>query len=80
MSQVRVSENTHRLLRTLSTREGKPMQDILDEAVEHYRRRLFLEGLSNDFRLLASDPAAWAEHQEEMELWDSTIEDGIDNE
>lgn len=77
MSQVRVSENTHRLLRSLSTREGKPMQDIIDKAVEDYRRKAFLEGLSNDYRLLREDAQAWKEHEEEMSLWDNTLTDGL---
>ncbi len=80
MSQVRVSENTHQLLRSLSTQEGRPMQDIIDRAIENYRRRAFLEGLSSDFRLLRSDAEAWKEHEEETALWDATLLDGLDNE
>ncbi len=79
MSQVRVSENTHQLLRSLSTKEGKPMQDIIEQAIDDYRRKAFLEALSNDFRLLRSDEQAWQEHQEETAVWDEVLRDGLDN-
>jgi hypothetical protein len=80
MSQVRVSENTHEMLRSLSTKEGKSMQDIIDQAVEDYRRKAFLEGLSDDYRLLRENPEVWKEHEEEMTLWDNALEDGLNNE
>ena len=48
MSQVRISEDTHKTLRFLSSRDGKSMQDIIDQAAEDYRRKAFLEGLSDD--------------------------------
>jgi predicted DNA-binding protein len=80
MSQVRVSENTHELLRSLSSQEGKSMQDIIDKAIEDYRRKAFLQGVSNDYRLLRENPEAWKEHEEDMALWDNTSMDGLDNE
>jgi predicted DNA-binding protein len=80
MSQVRVSENTHEVLRSLSSREGKSMQDIIDKAIEDYRRKAFLEGLSNDYRLLRENPEAWQAHEEETALWDNTLMDGLENE
>jgi hypothetical protein len=75
MSQVRVSENTHQLLKTLALSEGKPMQEILDRAVEAYRRRVFLDGLSEDYRRLREDKAGWDEHEEEMASWDNVLDD-----
>ena len=80
MSQVRVSESTHEVLRSLSSQEGKSMQDIIDKAIEDYRRKAFLKGLSNDYRLLRENPEAWQEHEEETVLWDNTLMDGLENE
>jgi predicted DNA-binding protein len=80
MSQVRVSESTHETLRSLSSREGKSMQDIIDKAIEDYRRKAFLEGLSNDYRALQQNTEAWKEHKEEIALWDNTLMDGLNNE
>jgi hypothetical protein len=55
------------------------MQEILDRAVEQYRRKTFLEGLSDDFRRLSEDKEAWAEYQDELAEWDVTINDGLEN-
>jgi len=80
MSQVRVSESTHETLRFLSSSEGKSMQDIIDKAVEDYRRKIFLEGLSDDYRNFQTNKDSWKEHEEEMALWDNASMDGIDPE
>jgi hypothetical protein len=80
MSQVRVSESTHEALRSLSLKEGKTMQDIIDKAVEYYRRKTFLQGLSEDFQALRANPEDWQEYQAEMTLWDNTLQDGLENE
>jgi len=80
MSQVRVSTNTHELLRTLANEAGKPMQEIIERAVEEYRRSSFLRGLNEDFRVLQGDEKAWESHQEETSEWESTIADGLDDE
>ena len=40
---VRISLEAQEALRRLSAQAGRKMQEILDEAVELYRRQLFLE-------------------------------------
>jgi len=79
-SQVRVSKNTHQLLRSLSLDEGKSMHEIIEKAVENYRKKAFLEGLSDDFRRLRSNAKASQEHEEETAVWDSALLDGLENE
>lgn len=74
MSQVRISNNTHSILRSLSALEGAPMQEILDRAVEHYRRKTFLAGLSDDFRRLSEDDESWTEYQGELAEWDPRVD------
>jgi hypothetical protein len=75
-TQVRVSNTTHELLRSLSKEFGESMQTIIEEAVEQYRRRKFLEGLNEDFRALKEDSANWQEELEERAMWDKTLLDG----
>lgn len=80
MSQVRISENTHIVLRDLSHIEDTSMQEIIEKAVEQYRRRRFLEGLSDDFLALRGDPQMLEEYEAELETWDNTIADGLNSE
>ena len=76
MASVRVSENIHQTLRQLSHVQGKSMQDIIDTAVEGYRRNQFMEELNAAFQSLRDNPAAWKAEQEERELWEQTLVDG----
>ncbi len=79
-TQVRISETTHQLLRSLASQAGESMQDVVEKAVEHYRRKAFLEGLNNDFRSLREDNGAWEEEEEERLLRDNTLQDGLEKE
>lgn len=56
------------------------MQTILNEAIDSYRRQKFLEEANAAFAALRSDPEAWGEEQQEREIWDRTIEDGLERE
>jgi len=80
MSQVRVSADTHEMLRILAVEAGKPMQEIIDRAVEEYRQSSFLRGLDEDFRALSKDEKAWNEHVDELTDWETTVTDGLDDE
>jgi predicted transcriptional regulator len=77
---VRVSEKTHNRLRELAVQTGQPMQTILEQAVEDYRRRCFFDELSRAFAALRGDPQAWAQELEERSAWEVTIADGLDRE
>ncbi len=77
MSVLRISETAHRNLREISRVQRRPMQAVLDSAVEAYRRKVFLEGLNADFAALRADPDAWREEEEERALWETTLSDGL---
>ena len=77
-STVRIRPETRDVLREIASQTGHSMPDLLDEAVEVLRRRRFLEGLGDDFAALREDPEAWSEEQEERDVWDSTLLDGLD--
>jgi hypothetical protein len=68
------------VLRTLAKREGKPMQAVLDEAIEHYQRDKFLDEVNASFAPLKSDPKAWKEEVAERALWDKTLDGGLEKE
>ncbi len=75
---VRISNTARDDLRGLSNRTGKPMQRVVEEAIELYRRRLFLEEVNDSYALLRQDPEAWSEIVEEQAEWDATLADGLD--
>ena len=74
---VRIDSSTHKTLQRLSAQTGQKMQEILGEAIELYRRKLFLEKANAAFAALKADPQAWKEEQEERTAWDVTFLDGL---
>ena len=76
---VRISSQAHRSLKELSELTGQPMPAVLDKAIEEYRRRQFLEGLSADFAALRKDPKAWQQELDERAEWDATLGDGLED-
>ena len=75
---VRISPETLQALRELAQQLGEPMQRILANAVEGYRRQKVLERTNHAYGVLRSDPEAWQEEQEERQAWDITLPDGLD--
>jgi predicted transcriptional regulator len=69
---VRVSREIHELLKNLAEQSASSMQDVLVNALEIYRRQLFLDGLNEDFE------AAQGYHQE-IEDVDGTAGDGLED-
>jgi hypothetical protein len=77
---VRIRPDTHAKLKQLAKAEGESMPDVLDRAVEAYRRQQFLQGLASDFAALRSDPKAWADELAERQAWDATLADDLKDE
>jgi len=75
---VCISEASRAVLRELSEQTGRPMQDILDQAIDDYRRKLFLEAVNAGYAALRADPQAWAEVQRERASMAGSLMDGLD--
>ena len=76
MPTTRISMYSHHILTELARATGKSMQDILDAAIETYRRQRFLDEASAAFDALKADPRAWKAEQDERRLWDAAAPDG----
>jgi hypothetical protein len=76
--EVNLSEASLLILRELAEQTGQSMSEILDKALDAYRRKLFFEQLNAGYAALRADPEAWAEELEERKLWDATLMDGLD--
>ena len=74
---VRVNLTTHKVLTSLARETHFSIQTVLNNAVEAYRREIFLDRTNHAYAELKKDPKAWAECQEELEVWNSTTKDGL---
>ena len=77
---VQISEKALEVVRQISEQKGLEISDVLDNAVEVYRREVFLEQTSRSFEALKEDPEAWREELEERALWETALADGVDDE
>ena len=77
---VRITARTRATLRALARHEGQTMQEVLDLAIEQYRRRRFLDETNAAFARVREDPAAWGEVREERAAWEESLGDGLEDE
>lgn len=74
--QVRISEGTHDAIKGIASEMGESMQNVVEHAVDRYKRELFLENLNRDFDVLRNNEPEWESELEERELWNATLSDG----
>ncbi len=77
---VRVTTQTREILRELARETNEPMQDVLEKAIEAYRRQRLLELTNVAYAELRADPRGWTEEQAERSFWDGTLVDGLEPE
>ena len=77
-STVRISSRGHKLLGELARQTGSTMTDILDAALEGYRRQQFLQQANAAYSALSTNPSAWASYREDMDSLEGTLADGLD--
>lgn len=75
---VRISSTSHNILKELAARSGESMQVILDQAIEQYRRQVFLQQANQAYAALRNNPEAWQAELEERVAWDVTLSDGLE--
>lgn len=77
---VRISDRDHRRLRALAAAAGVPLQTVLQDAIELYRRERFFRDLDEGYARIWADSEASAEETGERALWDQTLADGLEDE
>ncbi len=73
---IRVTRQSREALRQISEATGKKQQDVVDAAVEAYRRQLLLDRANEAYAALRKDSAAWKSERAERAVWDATLSDG----
>jgi hypothetical protein len=53
------------------------VHEISSKLAKEARRKIFLEGLAQDFAKLRSNKEAWGEELDERRAWDSTLRDDL---
>jgi predicted transcriptional regulator len=77
-ASIRIDEHALATLRELANKQRQSLQTVLKEAIDSYRRQKFLEEANAAFAALHDDPESWREEEEEREIWDRAIKDGLE--
>jgi hypothetical protein len=72
---MRVTHRSLETVRYLSSVTGQKQQEVIDKAVESYRRQVFLGQANAAFAELKSDEEAWNRESCERAGWDNTLSD-----
>jgi len=80
MATVHVDKKLHDTLRELARSEHRPIGEVIEDAVARYERDKFWKEMHEGFARLKADPVAWKEYQDEVALWDTLSNDGLENE
>jgi hypothetical protein len=75
---ISISEAALRILEELAGQTGQTTAEVLDRALDDYRRKVFFEKLNAGYAALRADPQAWAEWEEERRSMDGCLMDGLD--
>lgn len=74
---IRVSTKTRDVLREMAGMIGLSMQEIVERAIESYRREQLLQTANTAYAALRADSNAWQAYQAEQTEWDVTLADGL---
>jgi hypothetical protein len=73
---IRINSRTLQQLKQMESVTGRSPQDLLQEAVQELRRKLYLEGLNADYAALRRNAKAAKDFEQELSMWDVTNDDG----
>ncbi len=74
---VRISPSAHQTLSALAKQRNSPLQQVLEEAIEHERRRTLLAAANAGYARLRADKKAWQEWKRELAEMENTLSDGL---
>lgn len=77
---IRVSEEAFARINHIAKQTGFSKQHIIDEAIEKLERETILMSANQAYELRRKDPKTCQEDQEEIDLWDSALFDGLEDE
>jgi predicted transcriptional regulator len=76
---IRVSRQTHKKLNELARMSGRSAQEVVDAALELYRRERLLYATNEAYAALREEAEAWDGLEAERREWDATVDDGLAN-
>ncbi len=80
MAMLRINEYTRNLIKKIARGEGRKMNEVVEEAVRMYEKSKFFDDFDAAFVKLKGNPKKWEDYQKDLEAWDATLMDGLEEE
>ena len=77
---IRIKREHRDILKEIAENSETSMQEVLERAIEEYRKVQFFQQLNQAYERLQSDEEAWQEELDERALWDNTLQDDLQEE
>jgi len=77
---IRVSDEAYSKLKSIIKSTGSSQQDVIDEALKNWERDVILKQANAAYMEMRKNDKECAEEQEELSLWDATLQDGLEDE
>jgi len=77
---VKISSTSHAKLREIAKSEQRPMGDIVNDLIERYELEQFWKQAHDAVERLRSDPVAWQDYRDEVQMLQGGSMDGLENE
>jgi predicted CopG family antitoxin len=76
---VRVRDETRRKLAEMAKREGRSIPEVIAALVERAEADAMIAEHLAAMERLRADPEQWKDYQRELEEWDATLMDGLED-
>ena len=77
---IRIKREHRDILKEIAENSETSMQEVLERAIEEYRKVQFFQQLNQAYERLQSDEEAWQEELDERALWNNTLQDDLQEE
>jgi predicted transcriptional regulator len=77
---IRIKKEYRDILKELAEKEALSMQEILEQTIEEYQKKKFFEQLNKAYNELQENDREWEEELKERLLWETTLQDNIEEE
>jgi len=77
---IRVDSQLAATLRALSIEEGRPISQVIEDALSQYQKEKFWREVENSVERLRANPVAWKEYQDEIRFFEGGSTDRLENE
>ena len=75
---MRVKEHVHAQINELAKEMDESIQNVIEEAIEAFRRQRMIDAHNRAYAALRADPERWKAELAEREVWDEAVADGLE--